>query len=503
MKKSFITYTLFLGLMGILVFSPGCKKFLDKDLQGTLTQDNFPVTASDALLATNACYSALREWHYNSGGYPILDIMSDDARKGSNTNDQLSTVGPYDNFGQTPSQDGLDRWWTVLYKGVKYTNVVIELVPDITMDPDLQSRYIAEAKFIRALLYFDLVRAWGGVQIVTTTVPPSDMPRSTADDVYNLIISDLKDAIDNLPHKSEYAPRDVGRATKGAAQALLGKVYLFRHEYELAEPLLMAVINSGEYALEPNFIDANGVNGNNGVESIFEVGALELEGYDAGGNQYANTQGVRGTPNRGWGFNRPSLDLRYSFEEGDPRLKGTIIDLGDTLDIGTPDEVVVLGDTPTPDKVYDDQGNLIEVECYNRKVWVPGDNTITQWGHHRRLIRYADVLLMAAEVLNKNGKASDALKYLNQVRERARGGNNSILPDVTTTDPTLLDNKIFEERRHELAMEGFRFWDLVRTGRAKEVLGPLGFKENKNELLPIPQNEIDISQGTLTQNPGY
>lgn len=503
MKKSYITYTLFLGLLGILVFSPGCKKFLDKDLQATLTQDNFPVSASDALLATNACYSALREWNYNSGGYPILDIMSDDANKGSNTNDQLSNLGPYNNFGITPSQDGLDRWWTALYKGIKYTNVVIDLVPDIDMDLDIRSRYIAEAKFIRALLYFDLVRAWGGVQIVTTTEPPADLPKSTADDVYNLIISDLNDAISDLPLRSEYAAKDVGRATKGAARTLLGKVYLYRHDYESAEPLLMSVINSGEYALESNFIDANGVNGNNGIESIFEVGALEFGSYYAGGNQYANTQGVRGTPNRGWGFNRPSLDLRYSFEEGDPRLKGTIIDLGDTMDVGTPDEVVILGDGPTPDSVFDSHGNLIEVECYNRKVWVPGKNTITQWGHHRRLIRYADVLLMAAEVLNKNGKTNDALNYLNQVRARARGNNNSILPDVTTTDQFLLDDKIFNERRYELALEGHRFWDIVRTGRAKEVLGPLGFKENKNELLPIPQNEIDISQGTLTQNPGY
>ncbi len=495
-----------IGLGFSLFVIPGCEKFLDKDLQGQLTQDNFPVNASDALLATNACYAGIREWHFNSGGYPILDIMSDDARKGSNTNDQVATVGPYDNFGISSSQDGLDRWWGALYKGIKYTNVVIELVPDINMDPDLRDRYIAEAKFIRALLYFDMVRAWGGVQLVTTTTPPENLQRSSAEDVYALIISDLQDAIEVLPLKSKYPSSDAGRATKGAAESLLGKVYMFRNDpgdFDLAEPLLLDVINSNEYSLETDFVDANGVNGNNGVESVFEVGALEFSGYEAGGNQYANTQGVRGTPNRGWGFNRPSLDLRYSFEEGDPRLKGTIIDLGDTMDIGTPDEVVVLGDGPTPDEVKDENGNLIEVECYNRKVWVPGTTTITQWGHHRRLIRYADVLLMAAEVLNENNKPAEALPYLNEVRARARGGNNSILPDIIETDPTLLESIILNERRHELAMEGHRFWDLVRTGKAKEVLGPLGFQENKNELLPIPQSEIDLSQGSLTQNPGY
>jgi hypothetical protein len=502
MKTTSIKYLIISVIAFILIF-PGCEKFLDVDPQGQLTQQDFPVTAADALLATNAVYSTLREWHYHSGGYPILDIMSDDAHKGSNPNDQLSTLGPYDVFGHTPSQDGLDRWWNALYKGIKRCNVVIELVPGISMDETLRNRCIAEASFIRGLMYFDLVRAWGGVQIVTSTEPLPDVPRSSADEVYGLIIDDLEFAIQYLPEKSEYDASDAGRATKGAARSLLAKVHLFRNDHAAAEPLLMEVINSGQYDLEPMFVDANSVAGNNGAESIFEIGAMELDGFGAGGNQYANTQGVRGTPNRGWGFNRPSVDLRESFEAGDPRLKGTIIDLGDTLDVGTPDEVIILGDGSTPDEIKDDEGNVIEIECYNRKVWVPGTTTITQWGHHRRLIRYADILLMAAEVLNKNGKPGEALNYLNQVRERARQGNNSILPDITTTDPALLEDIILEERRYELALEGHRFWDLVRTGKAAEILGPLGFITGKHELLPIPQTEIDISQGTLTQNPNY
>lgn len=110
---------------------------------------------------------------------------------------------------------------------------------------------------------------------------------------------------------------------------------------------------------------------------------------------------------------------------------------------------------------------------------------------------------MAAEALNENNKSSDALVYLNLVRERARGGNNAILPDITTTDQSELRNIILEERRHELAMEGHRYWDLVRTGKAQTVLGPLGFETGKHELLPIPQTEIDISQGNLTQNPNW
>jgi hypothetical protein len=475
-----------------------CEKFLDIDPQGQLTQEAFPETEADALLATNACYTTLREWFYHSGGYPILDIMSDDARKGSNPNDQLPTVGPYDSFDHVPTQDGLDRWWNALYLGVKRCNVVIEKVAEINMDPDLRDRYIAEAKFVRGILYFDLVRAWGGVPLVTTTTPPPKLGRATREEVFSQVIADFTDAASVLPEKGDYAAEDLGRATKSAAKAFLAKVYLFLGDFPQAESYAIEVINSGRYDLEPIFINANSVDGNNGPESVFEIGALRVEGTESGGDQYANTQGVRGTPNRGWGFNRPTEDLRNSFEPGDPRIKGTIIDLGDTLD-----GVLIMGDGSTPDVTTDDEGNVVEVECYNRKIWVPGQTTPSQWGHHRRLIRYADVLLMAAEALNENGKAGEALIYLNLVRERARQGNNSILPDVTTTSQDELRDIILEERRHELAMEGHRFWDLVRTAKAPEVLGPLGFQAGKHELMPVPQNEIDISQGILTQNPNW
>ncbi len=474
-----------------------CKDFLDVKPQGELTQEAYPTTPADALLATNASYSSLRNWMYHSGGYPIMDIMSDDAMKGSNPNDQLNTIGVYDNFSYNATSDGLDRWWATLYEGIKRTNVVIEKVPGITMDETLQTRYLAEARFLRALYYFDLVRAWGGVPIVLTTTPDLKVPRSTIDEVYQVIEADLKFAAENLPQKGQYGASDLGRASKGAAESLLGKMYLFRGDFTNAEIYLLKVINSSEnYDLETTFADANSESGEYGVESIFEVGAIGVESVT--GNQYANTQGVRGTPNRGWGFNRPSLNLRNSFESDDPRLDATIIDLGEVLD-----GIEILGDGSTPDETKDDNGTLIEVECYNQKIWVPGTSTNTQMGHNRRLIRYADVLLMAAEALNENNKSSQALVHLNRVRERARQGNNAILPDITVTDKNQLRDLIMTERRHELAMEGFRFWDLVRTGKATAVLGEYGFIAGQHDLFPIPQNEIDISQGTLTQNPNW
>lgn len=486
---------IFVGIMALSFFS--CSDFLDIKPQSELTQEAFPTTASDAQMATNAVYATIRGWHYHSGGYPILDIMSDDSHKGSNPNDQLNTLGPYDNFTITPSQDGLDRWWAALYEGIKRANVVIEKVPEIEMDTNLRGRYIAEARFLRGLYYFDLVRAWGGVPLVLTTTPPLKVPRSSSDEVYAQIEKDFLYAAIRLPYKSEYGSQDLGRANKSAAKAFLAKMYLFKKNYVKAEQYALEVINGVDFFdLEENFAYANSKEGEHGVESLFEVGAFETS--NALGNQYANSQGVRGTPNRGWGFNRPSENLRFAFDPNDPRMALTIIDLGDVLD-----GIQILGDGTTPDYVYDDDNNIIERECYNQKVWIPGTSTDTQYGHNRRLMRFSDVLLIAAEALNENNKPGDAHIYLNRVRERARQGNPSILPDITETNKDLLRNIILNERRYELALEGHRFWDLVRTGKAQEVLGPLGFETGKHELMPIPQNEIDLSQGTLKQNPNW
>ncbi|QQS51642.1 MAG: RagB/SusD family nutrient uptake outer membrane protein [Bacteroidota bacterium] len=495
MKMNYLKYNQ-LFLVVLLSLFVSCEDFLEKTPQGNLTQETFPVSASDALLAVNACYAQLRAGDFNSGLFPLTDIMSDDAYKGSNEGDQATTIGPYNTFTFTTTSDQLKNWWPALYKGVKTTNVVLEKVPAISMDEGLKSRYLGEASFLRALFYFDLVRAWGGVPLITGLNPPLELARASKAEIYNQIKTDLRFSIAHLTEKSELGTKDLGRATTGAAKALLAKVFLFEGNFDSCEYYALQVIESTEYGLEPLFTDASSINGEHGIESVFEVGAQGVEA--ATGNSFANVQGVRGNPNRGWGFNRPSLDLRALFETGDPRLKGTIIDLGDVLD-----GITIAGDGDTPDITEDSEGNVIEIECYNRKVWTPGTTVPPQFGHNRRIIRYADVLLMAAEALNENDKPAQALIYLNLVRERAREGNNSILPDVNTTDKNQLRDAILLERRMELALEGHRFWDLVRTGKAAEVLGPLGFVTGKHELFPIPQNEIDLSQGALTQNPNW
>lgn len=465
--------------------------FLNQKPQGLQTQEVFLKNGQDALLATNAIYNIFLDWNYHSGGFPLLDIMSDDAYKGSSPGDG-GAIGLFNTFQFTASSGDISRWYSALYKGVRRANIVIENVPSVAMEEALKMRLLGEARFLRALFYFDLVRAFGDLPKITEAAPPRNLVRSPKDQIYaEIIIPDLLAAIENLPEKSQYLSTDAGRATKGAAKSLLAKAYLFRNDFVNAEKYAMEIITTGQYDLELNYSDAFSLGGQFGIESVFELGAEP----NSGGSQFANTQGVRGVPNRGWGFNRPSVELINFFEADDIRKDATVIFLGEIID-----GVLIEGDNGTPDITYaDPPANTIikEIETYNQKVWVPGTGTLEAFGYNKRLIRYSDVLLIAAEALNENGKTSEALVHLNKVRDRA-----GLLP-ITDTDKVIVRQKIADERRAELAMEGHRFWDLVRTGKAASVLGPLGFVVGKHELFPIPQSEIDISEGTMEQNPNW
>lgn len=475
--------------------------FLEKLPQGQLTQENFPQTAADALAATNGIYQVMRQSTYHRGFYPIDDVMSDDARKGSNSDDQVVELGPFDVFQHTTTNNFISGWWRTLYVGIRRANVVINRVPSVEMDDDDKNRYLGEAYFLRALYYSDLARGYGGVPLVVDQEDGTNvnLVRATEDETYDLIISDLRFAAIALPEKSEFGNDDLGRATRGAAKALLSRVYLYQEQYDSAAFFAEEVITSGQYDLEVVYSDAFSQDKEHGVESVFEIGGIgEAGGVGAGANQYALGQGVRGTPNRGFGFNRPSLDLINSFETDDPRMEATVIFIGETID-----GILIEGDDGTPDETFDTDGNLIERETYSQKIWVPGTTVASSQGHNRRLIRYSEVLLNAAEAYSKLNNVGKALEYLEDVRERAREGNAAILSEITEANPSLLLDLIIEERRHELAMEGFRFWDLVRIGKAQDILGPLGFQTNKHELLPIPQAERDITEGRLEQNQGW
>jgi starch-binding outer membrane protein, SusD/RagB family len=489
------TSTIVVVLALIVTAIQGCKKdFLEVSPQGSLTGALFPKTAADALLATNGIYAQMRVWQYHSGGFPILDIMSDDTRKGSNPGD-AGRLELFDNFTFNSTASDLFPWYSANYQAIKSANVVIQYVPEIEMDETLKNRYLAEAKYLRALFYFNLVRAFGDVPKVTVVDAEFDAIRTSKNEIYDdVIIPDLLFAASTLPEKSQYNTEDAGRATRGAAKAILAKVYLYRGNWQEAANYALEVINSSQYSLEQNYSNAFSIAGQNGQESIFEIGALPFESTNDGGNQFANTQGVRGTPNRGWGFNRPSMSLINAFEVGDVRKDASVIFLGDVLD-----GIQILGDNSTLDTTWTDdtETTILEIECYNQKVWVPGGTTLELWGHNIKVMRYSEILLIAAEAQNEIGNSVSALAYLNTVRIRAG------MPEATESSQELLRNIILNERRVELAMEGNRLYDLIRTGKAAQILGGNGFIVGKHELFPIPQSEIDLSGGTLSQNPGW
>ena len=231
-------------------------------------------------------------------------------------------------------------------------------------------------------------------------------------------------------------------------------------------------------------------NNKNNVESIFEIQCMLVPGDPAASNsQYSQIQGVRGVTGGGWGFNVPTQDLVHAFEPNDPRLRGTIIFRGTTTPEG--DAIPAAGDNP----------------MYNMKSYVPFSQYESGYNEgcqqNKIVLRYADVLLMNAEAENELGQTIQALASLELIRARARQGNASILPKVTSTNQADLRLAIYHERRVELAMEYDRYFDVIRQGRGLEVFGPKGWIANKNEVWPIPQSEIDLSGGLLTQNPGY
>ncbi len=484
-----------LSLTAILLAAGACNQdFLEVKPQGQINAENYFQTADHAIWATNAAYNQLRAWEVTA--FPFLamtDIVSDDATKGSFPAD-AERITAFENFTYDPSfPEEIRLAWRGYFRGVFRANTAIEGIAQIEMDEQMKNRLIGECKFLRAHYYFNLVRWYGDVPLITRPLVESEyytQPRAPKAEVYNLIIQDLKDAIEVLPEKSQYSSADMGRVTKGAARGILAKAYLTIGDFANAEKYALEVINSGQYALLANYNRIFLPEGENSSESVFEIQATALEESYAGATAWNMIQGVRGTPNLGWGFNMPSDDLIAAYESGDPRRDATILYVGEVL----PDGSAIVQDNPD-----------ILNERYNQKAWTPNHPGLQDNGPSNiRILRYADVLLVAAEALNENGKPDQALVYLNMVRDRARGNRPmTVLPRRTTTDQAQLRQFIWHERRVELAMEQHRWFELVRTGQAAAKLGPSGFQTGKHELFPIPQSEIDLSAGALMQNPGY
>jgi hypothetical protein len=489
-KKYYMYKPLVLVLCAILFISEGCKKsFLNVPPQAQKPADRFWETAADARSALNAMYANLHAWE-NVAFAPIAveSVASDEAEKGSTDND-ATFFNNYDDFTVNASEGQLMGFWIGKYQGINLANQMLDNVPNITMDANVKAGYLAEAKFVRAYNYFRLVRAFGDVPLrlkVPVDASEYNIPRTAKAEIYAAIEKDLTDAAAVLPNS--YPSADLGRITKGAALALHAKVAMYQQKWADVLTYTNQVKGMG-YTLFPNFYQSFRINNENNSESVFEIQCQLIPGNkDASNSQYSQVQGVR-TAGGGWGFNVPTQALVDAFEPGDPRKNATIIFKGTTTPSG--DAIPATVDNPR----------------YNMKSYVPFSNWISGYNEgsqqNIRAIRYADVLLMNAEAANETGQTDVALASLELVRARARGGDNTILPKVTTTDKAALRTAIWHERQVELAMEFDRYFDVIRQGRAKAIFGPKGWKENKNEVWPIPQNEIDLSAGLLTQNPGY
>jgi hypothetical protein len=487
MKKQII---ILIGLAFLILTFNACKKdWLEVPPEGQITPEGYYSTDQRAAELVNAIYNAMLAWDVHS--FPwigVTSIASDDATKGSVDGDNGTDKDKLDNFTFTPTDISFNELWVGNYRGITRANTALANLPDLSIDEGLKTRYMAEAHFLRAYFYFNLVRLYGDVPLVDKVIDPTNQEeldkinvRVSADEIYTLIIQDLEYANENLPLKSMYSPDDLGRVTKGAAQGMLAKVYMYRGNWQQVSELTNEVINSGEYQLVPDYSTIWREIGENNAESLFEVQAVG-DPLSLGIEGYYETQAIRNQ--FGWGFNTPSQSLEDAYEPGDPRKDATIIFPGETLWDGT----VIISDAPNPR--YNQKSYVSRTqETFNGDTWVTNKNL--------RILRYAEILLMKAEAANELGDVENAKSALNQVRQRVG------LPDITVTDQAELRNIIWHERRVELAMEHDRYFDVVRQGRGEEVFGTLGFVSGKHEVFPIPQNQIDISGGTLIQNPGY
>lgn len=477
--------------IALLGFSfSSCSDFLEQNPQTDLSENDFYKTADDILSAVNGAYSSLQEGDIYGNWYVFGEIPSDNTR--NQLSGSVTTQNEFDQFYIDTQNSMIASFWKAAYKVINRTNTVLGRIDGIEINAELANRYKLECKFIRALMYFNLVRVYGDVPLVLKEISISesyDILRKPKENVYNQIIADLKEA-QGLP--VSYSTAEDGRATQGAAKALLADVYMTLHKYAEAETILAEIINSGRYSLLENTPGSLNIDGyknvfspvnHNSKEGIFEIQFLK-GGYGEGSN-YANNfapenSGTNVVAVGGTGGNNiPEMDIYNAYEEGDLRR----------------DFSMSLG-------YYDNRKNneWVESRYVCKFMDVPYQNNDAS--NNYPVIRYADVILMYAEALNQNGKTAEACKYLNMTRRRGFGYQTTETSpvDLQTTDKAQFALMVEQERRVELAFENHRWFDLIRTGRAVEVMKSKGFSLNETNLIcPIPQKQIDVNP-KLTQN---
>lgn len=439
----------------------------------------------------NGIYGYFTQFAYAFPYLGITEIISDNADKGSSPTDTGGDKIFLDNLTYTSTSGSIATMWEIWYKTIGRANYAIAYTQaDESITAALKERLIGEAKFLRAYTYFFLVRSFGDVPIQGEIEFIDGEPivdsevnlavRIPKEEVYAYIEQDLLDAMAALPSKSEYAPEDLGRATSGAAQALLAKVHLYQEEWTEALQNADDVINSGEYSLNPNYETIWRESSENGSESIFEIQARG-EPIAHGVQQYSTTQGARGTSGWGWGFNTPSENLVEAFEaEGDEiRKNATIIFAGETLWDGR------------------EVSSSVENPRYNEKAYSSANAGAGDGDKNIRVLRLGEIYLIKAEAAAQIGDLGIAMQALNVVRERVE------LDPVSGLGQQALIEKIWNERRLELAFEHDRWFDLIRTGQAAEAMAADGKDfEERMTLFPIPAEQINQTP-EMQQNPGW
>ncbi|RFM29940.1 RagB/SusD family nutrient uptake outer membrane protein [Deminuibacter soli] len=490
----------------VLVVAVSCKKFLNEPPQGLVSEDAIKTDPQAAVNLVAGAYNAL--WLGDAFGtdvhslnYVIMtEVASDNADKGSSPDD-YGPAKDIDNFTLTSTNSIVNNIWKGYYQAIARVNQALDKLP-LSPLPDAQKNaLIGEVRFLRAYFYFNMVRFFGGVPLIDKVPDASQansdqyQTRASADSVYNFIISDLTFAVNNLPVKEQ---SQVGKANKGAAASLLAKVYMYRKNWPQVLSLTNEVIAGtyGSYDLYPTYEDIWRQKGENSVESIFEVQTGVNANCKNAIQLYTVCQGPRSGGKGGWqdlgfGFNTPSQSLADSYEPGDKRKAGTIIFItatGTTLWDGFR--------IPGQDSV---QNTMYSYKAYHSRTAEDNCGVTDYLPKNLRILRFADVLLMNAEAANETGDMGLALSSLNRVRARAG------LPAVQGVSQGQLRDTIWHERRVELAMEHDRFFDIVRQGTAAKWLQAQGknFQAGKNEVFPIPSDQIALSNGRLKQNPNY
>lgn len=472
-------------LMVLPIVMQSCNNdFIELPPQSTVSIDVLYNTDKDFQDAVIGCYRTMQEQYQSF--WIFGDVRGDDSEQQVVKNDAWYLS---DAFILESDNNLIRDTWRNYYRLINRANTILERIEEA--DPSIvanKDRHIGETRFLRALAYFDLVRIFGPVPLVTRPITPGEayqMRREDVERVYNeVIIPDLLDAESKLP--TRYTGANIGRATSGAAKSMLGKVYLTIHDFVNAESKLQEVTTMG-YSLLADYDALFDYTNEHHSEYIFDI--EYQEGLGDQGSVFTNRfMPISGLMNEFYGVtgvgvetNSPSEALIALFEDHDLRKDITVAIRGGFIN----DEGTFIAFSQATSQTY--------TKKYLTPVAINNDSR-ANW----KVTRYADVLLMYAEALNENNKTTDALIYLNQVRERAGVEAYSGLSQAETRE------KIYEERRLELSFEGHRWFDLVRTGRAFEVMEPLGMNEYMT-VFPVPLEQIQIINNSeiFPQNPGY